>query len=64
MTKTRTPKLVSIICSLAFAAALGADERPNIIVIRRFTHGFFQPCGIVWGLRPVRVTARIRAFYM
>ena len=33
MTKTQTSKLVSIICSLAVAAALSADERPNIIVI-------------------------------
>ncbi len=28
----RSSKLVSIVCALAFAAALSADERPNIIV--------------------------------
>ncbi len=33
MTQNRTSKPVSFICSLAFAAALSGDDRPNIIVI-------------------------------
>ena len=33
MTNTRSSKLVAIVCSLAFAATLVADERPNIIIV-------------------------------